>query len=97
MELLKYEFQSATGSNYKSLLAQLVKKVRFYKNEVSTEEYNNVLPNLRKIEEHLQFIDASAGKEKRNYIQEILEELKTTELISKQKPCLPKYSNHTAN
>jgi len=51
-------------------------KLRYHKNEVSIDEYNDVLPELRKIELQLQNYDVSLGKDTRNYIQEILDELK---------------------
>lgn len=83
MDLLKYEFLDTPEGSYNSKLKELVMLVRDYRSNRPIGEFEKAIPNLRKIEEWLQNADRSMGEyEKRDYIQEIMEELEEEEDVS---------------
>ena len=75
MDLLKYEFLDSPEGSFNQILGKLVKDVRYYTSQVPLEEFKEAMPYLKHEEAKLQKIDAEILKNKRNYIEEIMEEL----------------------
>lgn len=76
MDLLKYEFIDAPEGSYNFILSELVKSVRYCVTELPAEEFRRELPRLRRKEAVLHEIDQELSIDERNYIQEIVAEIK---------------------
>jgi hypothetical protein len=76
MNLLRYEFMNAPQGSYNYNLGQLVKKVRYYREYVSIDDFKAAIPELKVMERKLQSFDQEIGLEKREYLEEIMDELK---------------------
>ena len=76
MDLLQYEFVDASEGSYFFILGELVKDIRYYWTNVTSEEFKKALPKLREQEAILQKIDKDICMDKRFYINEIMAELK---------------------
>ena len=59
MDLIKYEFYKEEDGAYYHFIGQLVKKVRYYREQVSINEFEAAIPELKAIEKRLQDIDIS--------------------------------------
>ena len=75
MDLIKYEFYKEEDGAYYHFIGQLVKKVRYYREQVSINEFEAAIPELKAIEKRLQDIDISLGETPRQYLAEIMNEL----------------------
>lgn len=75
MEMLRFEFMDGPESSFNGMLRTLVKGLRHSRSYVNLEEFKRLMPGFRTIEAELQKIDADVRRPKRNYIQEIMEEL----------------------
>ena len=75
MDLLKYEFMKALEGSYNYNVGQLIKKIRYYRQQVAIDEFKVAIPQLKVLEKELQKFDNDIGGERRNYIEEIMEEL----------------------
>lgn len=75
MDLIKYEFYKEEDGAYYHFIGELVKKVRYYRENVSIDEFKIAIPSLKEMESKLQDIDLNLGHETRNYLQEIMDEL----------------------
>ena len=75
MDLLKYEFMENPEGSYNAFIGDLVKDIRHYRNDVPGEEFKRAMPAMQKLEKKLQQLDAEWGQPKRDYIQEIMDEL----------------------
>lgn len=75
MNLLRYEFIDSPDGSINGMLRSLVKDLRYNRSHVTIDEYKKALPHLYTIEATLQRLDAEIRNPKRNYIQEIIEEL----------------------
>src|SRR3954471_21630789 len=75
MNLIKYEYFKEEDGAYYHFIGQLVKKVRYYRENVPIDEFEAAIPELKKLERQLQEIDENLGQETRYYLQEIMEEL----------------------
>jgi AAA+ superfamily predicted ATPase len=76
MDLLKCEFTDSPEGSYNNFLSRLIRKVRCYKEGT---KYEGLLVNeteLYKMESIIQNMDKVMLMDKRNYIEEILDELK---------------------
>ncbi len=84
MNLLKYEFMNAPEGSYNYNLGQFVKKVRHYRVNVPIEQFKAAIPELQQLERVLQNVDETMGEEKRNYLEEVMEELEQESAIETQ-------------
>ncbi|MCU7547786.1 hypothetical protein OCK74_01610 [Chitinophagaceae bacterium LB-8] len=75
MDLLKYEFMKSAQGSINDLIGQLVRGMRHIYYNVTIDQYSASLPELQEIEQILQREDQELGREPRNYLKEILEEL----------------------
>lgn len=75
MNLLRYEFVDGPEGSINGMLRKLVKELRYYRSEVSIDEFNQAIPSLKAIEATLQQLDSAVGEPRRDYLQEIMEEL----------------------
>lgn len=75
MNLLRYEFIDGPDGSINGMLRGLVTALRYNRSHITIEEYHKALPHLYTIEAKLQKLDEQIGQPKRNYIQEIVEEL----------------------
>jgi len=75
MDLLRYEFIDGPDGSINGMLRTLVKGLRYNRSYVTVEEFKKAMPGLLVIESNLQRLDADIGSPKRNYVQEIMEEL----------------------
>lgn len=75
MNLLRYEFVEGPDNSINGMLRTLVKELRYNRSYVTIEEYKRALPSFHSIESKLQRLDEDIRRPKRNYVQEIIEEL----------------------
>ncbi|WP_161888066.1 hypothetical protein [Pontibacter russatus] len=84
MSLLKYEYMEAPIGSYNHQLGQLIKKVRHYRENVSIDEFKAAIPELKSVEEKLQRFDEEIGEDRRDYLEEIMDELEKESEIENQ-------------
>lgn len=75
MDLLNFEFYTEENGAYDNLIGELVRKVRYYREQVSIDDFMAAMPELQQMETRIQEIDISLGEERRYYIKEIMDEL----------------------
>lgn len=75
MNLLRYEFIEGPDDSINGMLRTLVKGLRYNRSYVTVEEFKKAMPGFHVIETKLQRLDADISSPKRNYVQEIMEEL----------------------
>ena len=75
MDLLRYEFIDGPDDSINGMIRTLVKGLRYNRSYVTVEEFKRAIPGFHVIESKLQRLDADISSPKRNYIQEIMEEL----------------------
>ena len=76
MSLLRYEYIDANETSFNGRLGQLVKDIRHYYSYAPLDEFKAAMPRLHTQEQHLNKLNAEMGMESKNYIQDIMEELK---------------------
>jgi hypothetical protein len=84
MDLLRYEFMNAPEGSYNYNVGQLVKKVRYYRENVSIDDFKAAIPELKVLERKLQSFDQEIGLDRREYLEEIMDELKKESEIESQ-------------
>jgi hypothetical protein len=80
IDISQYENQDAPSDSQNGRVAELIKKVRHYRNEVPMDQFNDALPELRHLEKKCQDFDLMLGEPKINYIQEIMDALEAEQL-----------------
>jgi len=75
MDLLKYEFMESKEGSYIHMLGQLISKLRYCRSSIPADQFMLEMPALQSMEEGLQNFDSEIGYERRNYIEEIMDEL----------------------
>ena len=75
MRLLSFETIDGQEGSYNDLIKQLVRKTRHYYSEVSGDEFKMAVPELKAMEAKIQHLDRDFGNEKRDYLNDIIEEL----------------------
>lgn len=75
LDLEFFENPEHNSTSYNGMVGELIRKVRYYRNDKTVEEFKFAIPDLKKIEQELQIFDTSIGDPKRNYIEEIMKEL----------------------
>lgn len=76
MRLLEYETIDGQEGSYNDMIKQLVIKVRYYYSQVSGDEFKAAIPELQSIEAKIQRLDNEFGNEDRNYLTDLLDELR---------------------
>lgn len=84
MDLIKYEFFKAEDNAYFHYIGQLVQEVRYYRENVSIEEFKAAIPELKKLEVTLQEIDENLGEKPRAYLSEIMDELSEEDALEEK-------------
>ena len=75
MDLLRYEFIEAPEDSMNGMVHTLVKGIRYNREYATLEEFKKMMPTFHLIESRLQQLDADIRLPKRNYVQDIMDEL----------------------
>jgi hypothetical protein len=75
MNILRLEFQSAQAGSYNHLIAQLIKKVRYFTTQIPSDEIKLHIPEARSIQAQIQYLDKEMGQVTRDYVAEIMDAL----------------------
>jgi hypothetical protein len=75
MNLLYNEFNEGPDGSINGMLRTLVKELRYNRSQLTIDEFKQAIPSLKQIESKLQRLDTDMHQPKRDYINEILDEL----------------------
>lgn len=75
MNLLHNEFNEGPDGSINGMLRTLVKELRYNRSQITIDEFKQAMPALKQIESTLQRLDIDMHQPKREYINEILDEL----------------------
>jgi hypothetical protein len=84
MNILRLEFYPSEPGSYNDLIAQLIKKVRYFTTQIPADEIQLHIPDARRLESKIQYLDKQMGEVPKDYLAEIMNALNIESEIENQ-------------